>query len=686
MAKINGAPAVYHLGTDDMSTRPDPWEPVKRPQHCPLYLIFAQRGGDDRRLMSGAEAEKRFGAASFDERSKFFTHQTLFAKGTFAEGNACVMKRLIPDDAPPPARMRLSLDVLPTTVPIYVRNIDGSFKLDASGNKVTDGTAPGYICKWVKTTPAPASEANGYGVGTIQPGTQTAGGVTSDLYPIRDFMVSSQGEGGNDVGIRVWAPRLNAMSNPNLLENERVYPYAFSVVSRATAKDVPTVETGIFGQRVVSATLKENVIDTTSDRDVSFDAVFLPAYNNTTDIRYAWREGEFGHSVGYADNLEHLLGLFHTAEIPFMDDRYDFTDSEDDIHLFNIVSGMSSTGVPYQTFRLIDGTGSVRLTEYNNLMCGGGGDGTLSNEMFETLVLRELERYQDEDDVTQDIAVNPESVFYDSGFTNKVRIRLPAITGLRKDVRVVCGTYTFGTPRPAADDHLATAVLVRSAAQMTPESIFFGTPVTRCVIVGGAGRIYASRYKGLVPATYHMMKKSARQMGSSDGKWKRGERFSSMPGSEVVDMFDMDAKFLGPMAKAVFWDTGLNWPQFCDMETIHYPAMKTTYDNDTSVLNSPSVAAALCELVKITDYVARYHQGIDDMSDAQVVTSANKMVSELVKGIFDEKFVIEPGTFVSENDAQRGNSFTLPVTLYADNMKTRVTTYIVARRKSDLTS
>ena len=72
------------------------------------------------------------------------------------------------------------------------------------------------------------------------------------------------------------------------------------------------------------------------------------------------------------------------------------------------------------------------------------------------------------------------------------------------------------------------------------------------------------------------------------------------------------------------------------------------------------------------------------MTNAQLEEQVNLFVANLVKDKFDGKFVIQPNATVTELDNLRGYSWTLPIKIYANNMKTVMTTYVEAYRMTDL--
>jgi hypothetical protein len=93
---------------------------------------------------------------------------------------------------------------------------------------------------------------------------------------------------------------------------------------------------------------------------------------------------------------------------------------------------------------------------------------------------------------------------------------------------------------------------------------------------------------------------------------------------------------------------------------------------------------AICYLNKVAHAAWRKFSGSISLSNAQLEEQVNRFVSESVKDAFDGLFVIKPDAKVTELDALKGYSWTLPIKIYANNMKTVMETYVEAYRMSDL--
>lgn len=683
---VNAAPMVIDRGTQDLSIRQVPREPDLIPQHLPKFYLFAQKGPTEPQLVVGPERDLMYGTESFNLRSKYANHATVFANLVNAQGNACMIQRVVPEDAGPEANLVAWLDVLPTTVDVYERNTDGSIKLSPTGDPIITGTTTGYKVKWVVTHRPTVTAMQDFGQATITPGDQSEGGTQSQRYPIFELKAGSKGEYGNSAGIRLWAPNIKTVSAmpTKMMNAHHAYPYFISVIRKPDALSSPKIVQTIFAEQRTMVTFKQDVIDPLTDKQLYIGDTFINSYQNTADLRYPSLYGDFSNLVVYNDNIELLLGLFHAAEVPHINQFSDFTSNADQKHLFNMITGVSSFGVPYHSFVFVDSVNTVRFSEYQNVYAAGGSDGTMTDETHARLVKNDVMRYLDPNDELQELAYHVESIIYDSGFPLDTKYALCSFIAQRKDTFVALSTHDVNDRILTASEEHSLAIALRTRLQMYPESDYFGTPVMRGMIIGRSGKLRNSQFTKHLPLTAEVAIKSAKYMGAGHGRWKNGFHFDGAPGSIVDYMYDINITWVPASVRNRNWDVGLNWVQRFDRRAFFFPALKTVYDNDTSVLNSYFTAMAICQLNKVAHAAWREFSGVAYLTNAQLEKRVNDFVSARVKDRFDSRYVIVPDAQHTDMDVLRGFSWTLPIKIYAPNMKTVMTTYVQAYRIEDL--
>jgi len=686
----SAAPNTILLGTNDNSTQPLVPEAEVLPTHLPKIYLYTQKGPSDPQLVSGASAVQMYGAASFDERGPFSTHATVLFNKVNAQANAVMIERVIPADAGDPSSIRISLDLLPKLVPLYERNVDGSIKLDSAGLPVTTGTTTaGYMAKWTakEITRNQAGEDQ-FGLGTQGPGNQTDGATQSVSYPIADLRISSQGSWGKNVGIRMWAPTAVGTSplDSRQIVNEKVYPFRMACVQRTSDIVTPTVIETQSAEQYVTVCFKPDTIDRNYAQELYVGDVFLRAYQNLEDQSLPPQYGPFGEFHLYDNQVKTVLDMVYAKELPFAEEGMsDFTGEDDEEYRFNLLSGVSSQNVPYHSYLLVTGASdSVRMSDISTIYGMGGSDGTMSEAAFSVQVAAKVVDYINPNSILQNTAKYPESIIYDSGFTLDAKKALCSFIGERKDTAVVLATHDVLGPPMTASQESSMAIALRTMLQLYPESEYFGTATMRGMIIGRSGKLIGSQYRKRLPLTIEIAAKAAAYMGAGNGKWKPQYSFDSAPLSEVTMFTDVNVTFTPASVRNKDWANGLNWVENFGRRSLYFPALKTVYNDDTSVLNSFFTMMACVELQKVGIRAHKRFSGTSKLTNAQIVERVNKFVVDNTVGRFDNRFVIRPEAYFTEADRARGYSWTLPIKIYANNMKTVQTLSVEAYRMADL--
>jgi hypothetical protein len=697
-AIINAAPMTNFLGVQDNSTRALVPIPENLPTHLAKVYLYTQTGpGPNQPMLVGGDGmTQMYGADSFDYLKSYANHQTVLANTLNAAGNQMMIERVIPTDAAPRANLRVYLDVLPTNVPDYVRNVDGSIKLDTGGNPVQvtgeGATIAGYQVKWVTAYITPEEDGTTtFGAGTIIPGDMTDGtSAQSQRYPILDLEVPHIGAEGNWHGFRMWAPTSVSSTpiNDAYITDDLMYPFRFAFANKPSANGTAAIVAGRDGSQYYDLGFKPGVIDKSTTQKMYVGDRLIQAYQNlqpTDGTPPVW--GPFGKLKVYDDNVATVLALFYAAEFPVAGAFSDFTGAAGEQYLFNFVSGVSSQNVPYHSFQVVtQAANAVRFTQNSTIYASGGSDGTMNDASFATLVSAAVAGYADPNAYLQDTATYPESILYDTGFPLATKYDLCQFISVRKDTAVVLSVYDGSGQVMTAAQESALAIALRTRLQMYPESDYFGTATMRGMIIGRSGTLINSLYGKRLPLTIEFAAKAAKYMGSGDGVWKSVYSFDSDPLNQVTLMTDINVTFTPASVRNSDWDNGLVWVESYGRRSYYFPAFKTVYDDDTSVLTSFFTMMGCVELEKVGDRIRRKFSGNSKLKPGQLVDQVNKEAVKQTNQRFDGRFTIIPNCYFTADDTQRGYSWTLMLKIYADNMDTVETLIIQANRSSDLST
>lgn len=696
---VNAAPLHLIFGTEDVSTRALQLQPLDTPSHLPKFYLWTKRGPTTAQLSVGDSRTQIYGDDSFTIGSKWFNHATLYANEVNAQGNSQMIQRLIPDDAGPVANLLLSLELVVDMIDDYERNSDGSYALDPTTNLpiALPTKILGYRGAWRVSSITDVANVPQLGNATQGPGTMTgvddtSAPTTSIIYPIMELRASSIGSDGNNTAVRIWAPDINSSTafDSRILSQGKIYPFRMSVIRRADSDSTGKPVTNIAGEQNVLVTFKPNGVNPITGANFDVASNFIEAYQNVNDPTFPTQLGDFGKITIYQNNVNEILGKIYKNESDYLaanisasgDITLGETNGQYKINLFSAANYDSSK---YHTF-VLESDNVVVISEFTQQYCNGGDDGTMDDTSFDLMVRDAIQEYADPNSRLQSMALNVENTFYDSGFTRETKLKLTSFIAERKDTFLWLATYEHNATRLAASEESSLAIGLRTQAQLYPESDYYGTPVMRCAIMGRVGKYRGSLWTYDVSPLIEVAGKMAWYLGRGDGVWRAGGNFSSAPGSVLTKIYDINENYTPAIQRNRDWENGLNWVEAFDMQSNSIPALKTVYNNDTSVLTSVLTVYAICNLERIADEAWRQFRGVDNLTRPQLAERVENFIYARVNNKFDSRYVIVPEVFFTDADIARGYSWQLRNNIYANNMMTVQTSHIRAHRMDELTT
>jgi len=721
MPIFSATPKNISLGTKDASIRIPPPPLPNEAQLKPKFYIFAQKGPLTPEEVDGGSLMALYGQATLDKTSKYFTHATLFLKEMLGAPANCIVERVFDPDVKVKSNATIWYDIALDDIPEYERNSDGTYKLDGNGEPVATGnTVEGYRVKVYRSSidndevnarlAAGADETTVYREAIKQGYMTDKDGNPSTMYPIVTFVGTSYGEAYNAEGFAL-APLTGDDADDKVMKDAKTFPYIFSRYTSLSGVK-KSIDTKL-GDPFVKFTFTEGVLDPTTQQPLQLEEMVPSLYQNLDDPENPVMYSDFDEPYVYYGNIDIVRELLFSKEQPKVTttvqtwndgldaatiEWFDMTATDtgaDDGQeaLLNFLTAKSSKNVNYFTIvkdtdvvTLPDNMAEVNISSSNVIYLDGGTDGAeMTPDFFNQLVSAKFDEYLDKDSKVMSLALNPESIFIDSGFPVDTKLHLCNVIANRRDVSVALSTHEWNTENKTKTigEHLAIATLLKNKLKLMPESTYFGTSVARGIIVMGSGIKADGSYRYRVPQLLDFMIKAARQMGAGNGKWKPGFNFSRSPLNVVDQLKDLEPTFIPDSAKSLLWKAGLIWTQNKDRRTWFYPSQQTVYENDTSVLNAFTSIVAITTIVKIHEDCWEEFSGATDLSNAALIEAVENYMNERLKDKFDGIVEVEPHCIITAADEVRGYSWKLVTYLYANNMKTVSESHIVAMRASD---
>lgn len=607
------------------------------PLFRPIFFMRAQSGltGVPQWCNSYTEAVAKYGEGTFDQATKYFSKESLYLNNLFARQGAFIV-RLAEANTASAGSLVLELTVKKTKVPqyqkdedgqwIYEVDSDGNVVYDASGNKaripVTDGNGAevvedGYELKWstrplqLKATGGTVGDATvgGATVGSsdftpetvtgLKPTTYGTGDDAYTVYPILAVKANSVGEYANDIGVKVYVDTENL--DDVLATNLNALPYTFGLVKKTYGQDTVSAIRTNLGDNVTDFIAKPDQVDSRTARQVSFDDVLGNYYDDIpAEIKL------------YSENIEAVGALIQEVEV-------------DDVTLtspwaVNLAEPYNINGVPYSHVVMSDDADSITLNESRILYMTDGADGNIDDDTIESLTRQYLK-----DLVYPELLDQPRYPFthiIDTGVSIETKYAFINFLGVHDAFKLILSTQNanLGRFNTKAED-LSTGSALYAKCLLQPESIIKGTEVCRAEIYQQAGYLATGTYKGIVPSTYDIMAKKSFYASTQ----RIAGIPAGLPSSEITVFKTWNWTPCDADLKQKSWDSGLNYFQHFDMTGVHWPAMRTVYRYDTSVLSS----AAFTDAVVYTKHIARYNWSKYAGIEAEFTSIKNRATSDL---------------------------------------------------------
>lgn len=534
----------------------------------------------------------------------------------------------------------------------------------------------------------------------------------STLYPIYDFHASYAGSVGDSFGLRTILPttRGNSPIDAGSAYASKSYLWRLGIVSRDTLTGgfnlIPTTA----GEGFMDVSLKDNVRTDRAPVPLSIDKVFLPAYKVEPTNTMPAFEGPFGDLHLYRESIEELQSLLIVGNpAENVDGEADFNDvadlqhgrvplTDDTQYLLNFLGGYDIDGIPYYAFDTSRSAnfGGTTFTGDTVIYGSGGNDGLYLNsagepdelanyELFDSLVRQEMATFGEGKVRWMNSAKYPVSAFWDSGYSIETKKAMLAPIGKRKDVATILATqsvadyvttnvngeikkvWSWIKPNNEAEES-SIAGMLRTIASTYPESEVYGTSCCRAIIVGQCGDLINSPYIRKLPLTYELADKVSNFMGNGNGYWDDAAAYDIDNNNIINKMKNINLSWKDAEVADKAWANGLVYAEDYDLSRQFFPAVRTVYNKETSVLNSSITMFAICYIQRVAQNAWRDLVGSSKFTRAAFIQRSNEMISERLAKRFDDRFIIEVHTTFTEADAANGFSWNCRIDIYAPNM------------------
>lgn len=686
----SSTPGLYWLGTLDKSGGVTNLDNSPLPFVRPLMFGFAPMGKEGPAWMSTADIVSSYGDGVIDFDSPYATHAMTYISRAIKAITRGIFWRLRAKDAKPEATMALDFEIVKDNIPEYQRDpVTGNYMRDDAGALIPTGeTVVGHRIAFFKSVvPVDKDGKTTYGKREPTTGVMTSSisGEVSKRYPLIDSVVADFGQEGNNLGLSIWAPTASSAiaANPDLNEAVNSFINRVKVVRRPSIFEAPATIPNKFDQTSTTFSFGEAVISE-DDGGVVLDLdARIPGSWEDDSAEY-YQRSQIGDLHLYRNYLVPALKAIQETEAPFGL----VGDGDDDYLQINFLGGTDVNDVPYHTLQL-EGmvSGSIMFTENSTFYFEGGSDGTMNNEVLDELVKEVFDNLDQPGYRLDNVARYPFNFFVDSGYSLNTKYSLMKLLTKRQDSFLILSTQdiTRAPNDEETEESIATSILTR--LQMFPDSVEYATPPFRGALVGHVGQLAGANRK--VPAVlaidlaYKLMAYGASDSGvlnpdkAPDTSDNGNYIVTEVKSLNVIDKTWRNKRRLWAQSVVYVEDYDHN-------KRLFYPGMQSFYNDQTSVLNSAIVGLCVAQLARYAWETWRALTGNEKLKDAQLIERSDESIKNKAAGAFDDRMDVIPHSQLTRLDGQRGYSWTCPIDIGANGMRTVMSAYVVAYRREDL--
>lgn len=573
------------------------------PVHRPIWIMRCQQGpvGDPVWCPTYTYASNMFGEQTFtNTNKKYYSPQAKVLTDTLTYNGAFICR----------AADETALNSV-VIIEAYVRQVDDvlQYAYDEDGNRLLDDDGnyvekqengepvyePGVEIKFVKRHELLSSEeVSGYDYSSLQRRTVVdtdAEGteITWSVYPIMVFEALYPGEYGNDLCFSLFYKNSeNAAGDVNYYQT---LFYTFAPARREYDSTTVTPHYDIYNTTQNSFAANPETLNPDTGAEMSMQAVLNKAYDEDSHqlpyTIYTYEENllAVGNRIAQVESetsLGHTKPTYDAEEI--MNTSFGY--------LVNVISCRNLNGVPYDHVRLItisdEDENVVQLAEDNYIYLANGADGDLSDLMVQNCIQQFCAKTLNPQIV--DKFRYPFTHMYDVGYNFDTKYAMIDFLDVRDDIMIELSTQVLmddNTGRTITlNDQMtdeSNGEALRSRALLMRESVLKGTDCCRCAIYAHAGFLADGVYSDPMPFTYWSAMKHARfgnlpYMNTTEPRgWPQS--YNEFFKVSSVNWINYD-----PEGQSRVWDSGINYVQWADMTRIFYPALRTVYRAETSVL------------------------------------------------------------------------------------------------------
>lgn len=481
--------------------------------------------------------------------------------------------------------------------------------------------------------------------------------TTVTYYPMFTFVASSVGEYGNSLGFKFWYG--SADNTEDTIPRTGACIYRMAPVQIPYGESVYTSIRNKYSNTEITFAVKPNCEDPTTGAKLSIDKVLKASYSDDYGLDCKIQIfPEYFNEVGNLI-LANDPSIAEDLAIDYNGDGVNDWENSELGYMVNLFSGIDKNKNPYSKVQIVSSSSEQYLGNMNSSSVHymmNGSDGDISESKTEEYI-RLLFNDAENNEYLADRPRFPFNRIYDTGFSVATKKAMISLMGVFKDVKVYCGTviaFKDATGKvPAinskyADESLAQSL--RDLALLQRESVIKGTGACRCTIFASGGK--RQDYDRYLPGTLWIADKNATYLN----KGYIDEIPVRLPNADVSIWNDgvIWTATTEDMKKRL-WNYGVNYMQYYNKSSIHYAAVRTVHNYDTSVLVSDSYTDAVVFMKQLLAERWAYFASAEDPF-AVLQEQISKDLLERGTYILHRKYGLTITVYETDEDKELGYS------------------------------
>lgn len=652
----------YVSGIKDTTIGAIPVQPELIPQNCPMYGVMTARGPSTAQYSFGQPMIKMFGADSFVETKKFYSHQTAYLNKTSSLGNLVGIKRLLPSDAAAGV-FAFGVEIVAADLTVWQTDSENKYVLDINGDKIDTGTTRAGVLK--RLVKMDADESNYNQLVPVNGTLTDAGGTPSMIYPII-AMRAEYGSFSSNTGFRLEVADSTSGQPSDIFaqEDQEAMLYRWTWLERSKLGATPDVTNSLKQSEQVDFSFKHGMFNTKTNKN--YDRRRILSEYESRVAGFTPVSGPVEDLVIYDAYIATALEILYTAESSVVDTMV--TEKE----LINLIGETDKEGRAYKAIQDAPISANTMIADgINTFYLSGGADGTVNEEQLD-LSMRAWLRgdWDDPDEPLNSWAIHPFSTFQDSGFEIETKKAMVETIGRRDDITVDLATFIASQPANDIAAELAVGQTIVNHGLLIPESLLYGTQSCRFNVWGSEGVQVDSLFGRRCSLLYDVIAKFARFGGAANGFLNGAESYDDRENNAVTEVKDVTHSYKPEDLENQYWDIGINYPVNRTRAELFWAAYQTAYEEDSSVLNTVMYVKIMANLKRMSRRHWALNSGTNGLTETQFADRSDQDWIDLTTGRYAGKMVITGETRFTPDDSEAGFSWSVYINASADPSRT----------------